>query len=62
MVIRLKKVPIRAMYICPFCKIEIISSHRTEIFYRSDWINGCDECFSLSIGILTSKSFQTRDY
>lgn len=52
----------KAMYICPFCKNEIESSHKTEILYRSKWINGCNDCFDLSINILTIKSFQTKEY
>lgn len=49
-------------YQCPFCKREIISSKKTEIFYRSDWINGCFDCFSLSISKLTTADFQQKNY
>ena len=49
-------------HICPFCKVELASSHRTEIFYRSEWIKGCHECFDLSISSLTAKPFQIQDY
>jgi len=47
---------------CPFCKKEIVSSKKTEIFYRSNWINGCYECFCLSISELTTVSFQAKNY
>ncbi|OGK18025.1 hypothetical protein A3G67_04405 [Candidatus Roizmanbacteria bacterium RIFCSPLOWO2_12_FULL_40_12] len=53
---------IRARYICPFCKIEIVSSKKTEIYYRSSWIKGCNDCFDLSIGALTNTDFQTKVY
>lgn len=49
-------------YRCPFCKKEIVFSKKTEIFYRSDWIKGCYDCFSLSISELTTVSFQTKNY
>ncbi|OGK17810.1 hypothetical protein A2866_02280 [Candidatus Roizmanbacteria bacterium RIFCSPHIGHO2_01_FULL_39_8] len=49
-------------YICPFCKKEIVSSKKTEIFYRSSWIKGCYECFSLSINESTLVSFQGKNY
>lgn len=52
----------RVMYLCPFCKVEIVASHKTEIFYRSRWIKGCNNCFDQSINLLTGKSFQTKDY
>lgn len=52
----------RARYICPFCKIEIVSSKKTEIYYRSSWIKGCNDCFDLSIGALTNTDFQTKTY
>jgi hypothetical protein len=61
MILKTKKID-RVMYICPFCKDEIVSSHKTEVFYRSRWIKGCNNCFDLSINILTSKAFQTKDY
>lgn len=49
-------------YRCPFCKKVIISSKKTEIYYRSDWIEGCYECFSLSISETTTASFQAKEY
>jgi len=49
-------------YFCPFCKKEIISSKKTEIFYRSSWINGCNDCFALSISELTTADFQAKNY
>lgn len=52
----------RPVYRCPFCKKEIVSSKKTEILYRSNWIKGCYDCFSLSISELTTMSFQTKDY
>lgn len=52
----------RARYICPFCKSEIVSSKKTEIYYRSRWIKGCNDCFDLSIGTLTNTDFQTKLY
>ena len=50
------------MYLCPFCKKDIVSSKKTEVFYRSQWINGCNECFALSISELTNTSFQAKIY
>lgn len=61
MFFKLKK-STRAMYTCPFCKTEIVASKKTEIFYRSGWLNGCNDCFALSINALTTKAFQTADY
>ena len=52
----------KAKIICPFCKNEIFSAHKTEIFYQSSWINGCNDCFALSINSVTSKDFQSKDY
>ena len=49
-------------YICPFCKTEVKSSSKTEIFYRAQWINGCFNCFALSINELTSVDFQSSNY
>lgn len=49
-------------YICFFCKSEIKASSKTEVFYRSDWIDGCAKCFALSIAEDTSKVFQSTDY
>lgn len=56
----LQKVP--PQYNCPFCKRDIASSKKTEVFYRSHWINGCNECFDLSISELTMREFQTENY
>ncbi len=53
---------ILVQYICPFCKKDIVSSKKTEIFYRSHWINGCFDCFALSIDILTTSGFQEKNY
>lgn len=50
------------MYLCPFCKKNVVSSKKTEVFYRSHWINGCFECFVLSISELTTVSFQKNNY
>ena len=49
-------------YNCPFCKRDITSSKKTEIFYRSHWINGCIECFALSISESTIDNFQEKNY
>ncbi len=49
-------------FVCPFCKGDIKSSSKTEIFYRSNWIEGCYECFSLSIGSVTGTAFQEKEY
>jgi len=51
----------QTMYICPFCKREIVSSKKTEIYYRSNWMNGCFECFQLSISSLTTVDFQAKN-
>ncbi len=50
------------MYLCPFCKKNIVSSKKTEIFYRSHWIDGCFECFGLSISEATIVDFQGKSY
>lgn len=50
------------MYVCNFCKTEIKASKKTEIYYRSSWIDGCNNCFALSINPETSKEFQAKDY
>lgn len=50
------------IYNCPFCKKDIVSSKKTEVFYRSHWINGCFDCFALSINQLTINTFQTTNY
>ncbi|MFZ2026685.1 MAG: hypothetical protein WAV30_05345 [Microgenomates group bacterium] len=49
-------------FTCNFCKREIQASKKTEIFYRSAWINGCNDCFALSITPETSKDFQSKNY
>ncbi|QQG44605.1 MAG: hypothetical protein HYW86_01695 [Candidatus Roizmanbacteria bacterium] len=49
-------------YHCPFCKKEIISSKKTEVFYRNQWIDGCYDCFALSINELTRINFQKNNY
>jgi len=54
------KIPLQ--YHCPFCNKDIVASKKTEIFYRSSWINGCYDCFSLSIDQLTTVSFQAKNY
>lgn len=48
------------MYQCPFCRKNVISSKKTEVYYRSHWINGCNECFALSINEITMFRFQER--
>jgi len=50
------------MYNCPFCKKDIVSSKKTEIFYQNHWIKGCYECFGLSVSELTTVSFQQNNY
>ncbi len=62
MIFKIKKKLNRTMYVCPFCKKEIVSSYKTEIHYRGEWINGCNDCFSLSIDLLTVNIFQTKNY
>ncbi len=62
MILKIKKKLNETMYICPFCKSEIVSSHKTEVFYRSKWINGCNNCFNLSIDLPTAHIFQTKNY
>ncbi|KKQ02053.1 MAG: hypothetical protein US11_C0001G0012 [Candidatus Roizmanbacteria bacterium GW2011_GWA2_36_23] len=56
----LQKIPLQ--YNCPFCKRNIAFSKKTEVFYRSQWINGCFECFSLSISEATITGFQGKTY
>ena len=51
---------IQSKYNCPFCKKDIVSSKKTEVFYRSHWINGCNDCFALSINEVTMHRFQTK--
>ncbi|PIZ00283.1 hypothetical protein COY62_03405 [bacterium (Candidatus Howlettbacteria) CG_4_10_14_0_8_um_filter_40_9] len=53
---------IQIQYSCPFCKKDIIASKKTEVFYRSHWINGCNDCFALSISELTMRGFQAKEY
>ena len=57
---KIQKIPLQ--YNCPFCKRDIPSSKKTEVFYRSHWINGCNECFELSISEATTIGFQEVDY
>ncbi|PIV09267.1 hypothetical protein COS31_00980 [Candidatus Roizmanbacteria bacterium CG02_land_8_20_14_3_00_36_15] len=52
----------QTMYQCPFCKRDIVSSKKTEVYYRSYWMNGCIDCFILSISKATSIDFQTKNY
>ncbi|PIZ66327.1 hypothetical protein CO051_05325 [Candidatus Roizmanbacteria bacterium CG_4_9_14_0_2_um_filter_39_13] len=52
----------QSVYECPFCKKIIPSSKKTEVFYRSTWVNGCNECFDLSITEKTVVGFQERNY
>ena len=47
-------------YTCPFCNEDIKASSKTEIFYRSNWVKGCYNCFALSINKTTMQSFQQR--
>ncbi|OGK13493.1 hypothetical protein A2861_00720 [Candidatus Roizmanbacteria bacterium RIFCSPHIGHO2_01_FULL_38_15] len=61
MKIKLKKNSKRD-YICPFCKNIIKSSSKTEIFYRSVWIDGCYNCFGQSIDKMTTAGFQEKSY
>lgn len=49
-------------YICPFCKKDIVSSKKTEIYYRSNWTNGCYDCFASSINELTTVDFHQKNY
>lgn len=55
-----KKNPLQ--YKCPFCDADIKASRKTEILYRNQWINGCYDCFALSIDTVTVISFQKKDY
>ena len=50
------------MYTCPFCKKDIVASKKTEVCYRREWINGCYDCFALSINKETNAVFQERTY
>jgi hypothetical protein len=49
-------------YNCPFCKHDILFSKKTEIYYRNVWVDGCCECFALSISEVTTAQFQSKDY
>jgi len=62
MILKIKNNEGKTMYVCPFCKNEIVSSNKTEIHYRGGWINGCNDCFSRSIELLTANIFQTKNY
>lgn len=57
-----KILKVSLQYNCPFCKKNIPSSKKTEVFYRSQWINGCFDCFALSISEQTGVEFQEKDY
>ncbi len=46
-------------YTCPFCQQTIKASSKTDIFYKSDWIKGCYDCFALSIDKNAVLTFQT---
>lgn len=52
----------RVMYICPFCKKNVVSSKKTEVYYRSHWINGCYDCFALSINEASLILFQQKNF
>lgn len=56
------KKKLRLLYFCPFCKKDIVASSKTEIHYRNHWINGCNDCFTLSISEATAFIFQKKDY
>ncbi len=58
---RTKKI-VKLNYTCPFCKDHIKTSSKTEIFYRSDWVDGCYNCFGLSISKTTASNFQQKNY
>ena len=47
-------------YICPFCGKNVLFSKKTEISYQNHWINGCNECFALSINEQTMFRFQEK--
>lgn len=48
-----------ANFSCPFCNKNIPASVKTEIFYKSSWIDGCSECYIQSIEKPTHLTFQT---
>lgn len=50
-----------ATFICPFCKNDIIASKKTEVFYRDQWIDGCSNCYILSIELSTAQEFQQQN-
>lgn len=52
----------RVEFICPFCGRGIKFSSKTEIYYRTTWVDGCSSCFALSIDKNTAASFQQKDY
>lgn len=52
----------QVMYVCPFCKKNVPASKKTEVHYRSYWINGCFDCFALSINETTNSEFQQKIY
>lgn len=49
-------------YTCYFCKASIKASSKTEILYRNTWIDGCYDCFVLSITKATAAEFQQKTY
>ena len=48
-------------FVCPFCKRDIISSKKTEVFYRNNWVDGCSDCYILSIEQNTEQDFQLQN-
>jgi hypothetical protein len=49
-------------FTCYFCKKSINASSKTEILYRNSWIDGCCDCFVLSITKATAAEFQQKEY
>ncbi len=47
-------------FICPFCKNNIVASKKTEVLYRSVWVDACSDCYIQSIEKSTHSSFQSR--
>lgn len=45
---------------CPFCQKDIVSSKKTEVLYKNNWVDGCSDCYILSIEKSTYSSFQSR--